>query len=80
MKSEYHWNVEVRRADDDVDSSLPVWTADQGGCEGMQILTDENTSSDCPEGVPIEDALEQISLYQHADRRLPRDSCFQEDQ
>jgi Fe-S-cluster containining protein len=76
IESEYHWNTEVRRVDDDLSSSLSPWTAEDGGCEGMKILDKENTSS-TSEGVPIDQALEQLSLYQRTDRRLPRDRDFE---
>jgi Fe-S-cluster containining protein len=71
LESEYHWNTEVRRMDDDVSSSLPAWTEEDGGCEGMKILDEENAFSDS-EGVPLDKALDQLSLYQRTDRRLPR--------
>jgi Fe-S-cluster containining protein len=72
LENEYNWNAEVRRTDDDLSSSLPPWTADGGGCEGMNILSPETTSSST-EGVPIAQALEQVALYDRDDRRLPRD-------
>jgi Fe-S-cluster containining protein len=71
LKNEYNWNDEVRRTDDDFSSSLPPWTADGGGCEGMNILSPETTSS-TTEGVPLAQALEQVALYDQDDRRLPR--------
>jgi Fe-S-cluster containining protein len=72
LESEFNWNNEVRRTDDDLSSSLPPWTAEDGGCEGMKILSPETTSS-TTEGVPIAQALEQVALYDRDDRRLPRD-------
>jgi Fe-S-cluster containining protein len=77
IESEYHWNTEVRRADDDLSSSLPAWSAEDGGCEGMKILDEENTSSNTEDGVAMEEALEQLSLYQRTDRRLPREGDFE---
>lgn len=65
------WNAEVRHQDEDSTSNLSIWTSEEGGCEGMEILTDENTSSNS-DGVELYDALKQLSLYELADRRLPR--------
>jgi uncharacterized protein len=73
LESENHWNDEVRRRESDTHSKLPPWTAVDGGCEGMDLLTHENTCHKDRTGVPIDEALEQLSLYQLADRRLPRD-------
>ena len=59
---------------------LPTWTPDGGGCEGMRILHDIDVDNDVDveaaadesEGVPVTRALQQLSLYKRADRRLPR--------
>ena len=72
LENEYNWNDEARRTDDDLSSSLPPWTAEGGGCEGMGILSPKTTSS-TTEGVPIAQALKQVTLYDKDDRRLPRD-------
>uniref|UniRef100_A0A7S1FR63 Zinc/iron-chelating domain-containing protein n=1 Tax=Corethron hystrix TaxID=216773 RepID=A0A7S1FR63_9STRA len=80
MESKMRWNEEVRRRDEDSDyndsepsssHSLPYWSPSGGGCEGMQVLDKENMSSRSI-GVPLDQAMEQLSLYQRADRRLPR--------
>jgi Fe-S-cluster containining protein len=71
MTSEYRWNNEARRADDDVDSSLAPWTAEGGGCEGLKTLDYDGSRPD-EVGVPIEEAMEQLILYERNDRRLPR--------
>jgi len=76
MESEYHWNSEVRRTDDDLLSSLPEWTAEIGGCEGMKLL-DEQSTSETESGIPLNQALEELSLYQRSDRRLPRGVDFE---
>eukprot|EP00536_Pseudo-nitzschia_multiseries_P007499 jgi/Psemu1/18089/gm1.18089_g len=84
LESERHWNDEVRRVggergdDRNDDDDLPAWTPDGGGCEGMARIGDasssssSNSSSGESPGVPVTEALEQLSLYQRADRRLPR--------
>jgi Fe-S-cluster containining protein len=61
---------------------LPAWTPDGGGCEGMKKLhaidikvdndVDVEATADESEGVPVNRALQQLSLYKRADRRLPR--------
>ena len=71
MATEYHWNREARRTDDDDSSSLPPWTAEGGGCEGVKTLDDDEAESDSF-GVPIENAMQQLMLYERNDRRLPR--------
>lgn len=77
MESEKHWNSEVRRHDDDLSSSLPTWTPDEGGCEGMKILNEQNSLPNAENAVSLNVALEQLSLYQRTDRRLPRDRDFE---
>lgn len=76
LESEQKWNDEVRRKDADTASPLPVWTAKGGGCEGMQLLNSDDDDTDKTEmdGVPIDDALRQLSLYQRSDRRMPRNN------
>ncbi len=79
LESEQKWNEEVRAKesedddddDDDVDyqQDLPAWTPDGGGCEGMKLLKSSESNG---EGVPVDEALQQLSLYKRADRRLPR--------
>jgi hypothetical protein len=82
LESEQNWNAEVRRQDGvDANNSernypnLPAWTPGGGGCEGMKILEGINNVEDTAaksEGVPVDTALQQLSLYKRADRRLPR--------
>ena len=80
LESEQNWNDEVRRKDnvdgeDEVhNADLPAWTPEGGGCEGMKILNGMETEADGDDaaGVPVDTALEQLSLYKRADRRLPR--------
>jgi len=80
LESEQNWNDEVRRKDSvDADNErtrpdLPVWTPDGGGCEGMKILdgVDVDATTAESEGVPMVRAVQQLSLYKRADRRLPR--------
>ena len=71
LASEGHWNDEARRKDADTTSSLPSWTPKKGGCEGMQLLDAENVKEG--NGVAIDDAIHQLSLYERSDRRMPRD-------
>jgi Fe-S-cluster containining protein len=78
MESEYNWNIEARRADDDMSSALPTWTAEEGGCEGMKILGEENTSSGS-NGVSINIALEQLTLFEQADRLAPEEVKYEYD-
>ena len=80
LESEHNWNDEVRRKDnEDADeasashNNLPTWTPEGGGCEGMKILDDVDTKMEESEGVPVDRALQQLSLYKRADRRLPRE-------
>lgn len=80
MESEYNWNIEARRADDDASSYLPAWTADEGGCEGMDVISDENTAAGSDAGgAAISDALEQLTLYEQADRRTPQGMDYEYD-
>lgn len=78
LESEQNWNDEVRRKDsvdgedEPHNADLPAWTPEGGGCEGMKILNDLETEGDDSAGVPVDTALEQLSLYKRADRRLPR--------
>lgn len=84
LESEQKWNEEVRRkdsVDDEIDvnmnkqQNLPEWTPDGGGCEGMKLLDKSETElSNGAEskGVSVDEALQQLSLYKRADRRLPR--------
>jgi len=75
MRSSDDWNAEVRQgggAEKEV-ADLPVWTPEEGGCEGMKILSKDNTSTGAA-GIPLDDALKQLPLYEIADRRLPRDA------
>jgi Fe-S-cluster containining protein len=71
MSSEFHWNNEARRKDDDVDSRLAPWTPEGGGCEGMKTLDDEGSGDDAV-GFHVEEAMEQLIFYERNDRRLPR--------
>ena len=73
LESEGTWNDEVRRPDGAGPGGAgdpPHWTPDDGGCEGMQPIG--GSSGSRSQGVPVDEALEQLSLYQRADRRLPR--------
>ncbi|KAL3911316.1 MAG: hypothetical protein SGARI_001703 [Bacillariaceae sp.] len=70
LQSEGHWNDEVRCKDTDSMSTLPAWTSKGGGCEGMQLVNDDNVNAE--DGISIDDALHQLSLYKRTDRRLPR--------
>lgn len=80
LESEQNWNDEVRRKDisdsdnEDNHSDLSVWTPDGGGCEGMKIVDgiEVETAATESEGIPVDRALEQLSLYERTDRRLPR--------
>lgn len=80
LESEQNWNDEVRRKDnvdagtERIHANLPVWTPDGGGCEGMKMLDgiDVEAAAAESEGVPVDKALQQLSLYKRADRRLPR--------
>lgn len=56
------WNDECRRPDHDNNSTLPMWTATQGGCEGMQPLNTVNSST-----VPMSQVYRH--LYKHEQQR-----------
>ena len=85
MKAPDAWNDECRRADDDVSSNLPTWSAERGGCEGMRLLMTSSTSTndddddavslaaadDSDDGVPLRDACQQLMEYSLTDRRFP---------
>jgi len=73
LDTEYHWNNEVRRTDDDESSPMPPWTAETGGCEGMKPLDGPLVEGS---GVPVHDALQQLSMYQLSERRMPRNGNF----
>eukprot|EP00532_Pseudo-nitzschia_australis_P014902 CAMPEP_0168284456 /NCGR_PEP_ID=MMETSP0141_2-20121125/23514_1 /TAXON_ID=44445 /ORGANISM="Pseudo-nitzschia australis, Strain 10249 10 AB" /LENGTH=302 /DNA_ID=CAMNT_0008228457 /DNA_START=148 /DNA_END=1053 /DNA_ORIENTATION=+ len=86
LESKQNWNDEVRRVGVDVDvdmhgadsnepnnpQDLPSWTPEEGGCEGMKTIGDPTHNESESEGVPTKEALEQLSMYKRADRRLPR--------
>ena len=79
LESEKNWNDEVRRkhsveADKEGNhSNLPVWTPDNGGCEGMRIVETDDDEFIVTEsnGVAVDKALQQLSLYKRAERRTP---------
>jgi Fe-S-cluster containining protein len=78
LENEFNWNDEVRRLDDDLTSpTLRQWTPDDGGCEGMKLLDEENTSS-AADGVPVAYALEQAALYEQSDQRLSQQGVIAE--
>lgn len=87
LESREAWNKEVCRADDDNDkesskSHLPLWTANGGGCEGMQLVLDDEDDDDGNDnddddldmsvGVPKEQVYEQAYWSEYDERRFPR--------
>jgi Fe-S-cluster containining protein len=73
LASQESWNDEVRLLDTETgasDQSIPYWTPELGGCEGMQRLqpTDISLSS----GVPMQEVELQLQDYEFHDRRFPR--------
>ncbi|CAB9497792.1 Pfam:UPF0153 [Seminavis robusta] len=88
LASQQAWNDEVRRPDDDNDDNhddnhqkIPLWTKEQGGCEGMKlVVTDDDDDDDKLDdaddqssvSVPREQVYEQAFWYEHDDRRFPR--------
>lgn len=87
LASKANWNDEVRRhGDDDKNeaSNLPPWTPEGGGCEGMKVMIDNHdhdiaiTSAAAAEeeetvdGIPTEEAMKQLILYERNHRRVPR--------
>jgi Fe-S-cluster containining protein len=83
MKSRSTWNDEVRIPDNQEKSwTIPYWTADKGGCEGMQWISSSSNDNDDPNGgdssddqkagVPVEEAHRQLLEYLRAETRFPR--------
>eukprot|EP00535_Pseudo-nitzschia_heimii_P000876 CAMPEP_0197186610 /NCGR_PEP_ID=MMETSP1423-20130617/14260_1 /TAXON_ID=476441 /ORGANISM="Pseudo-nitzschia heimii, Strain UNC1101" /LENGTH=260 /DNA_ID=CAMNT_0042637975 /DNA_START=107 /DNA_END=885 /DNA_ORIENTATION=+ len=80
LESEKNWNAEVRRKhsvdsdEDGIHSNIPVWTPDNGGCEGMKPVEsiDAKFIVNESEGVAVDSALQQLSLYEFGERRTPR--------
>jgi uncharacterized protein len=72
LASKAAWNAEVRRADDEEDSDLPVWSSEDGGCEGMLLVRDDDDDEPDENGVPIPRVYEQAYFYEHDERRFPR--------
>jgi len=68
LQSPDSWNAECRSKDDESNSPLPKWTAETGGCEGMERVDSH------VEGVPIEDACQQLYQYIQDERRFPKGS------
>jgi uncharacterized protein len=81
MQTPNDWNKECRRTDDDEESSLPSWTIESGGCEGMRPIREETVtagSSDVydQENVTVEEACRQLNAYIVAERRFPRGTAL----
>ena len=80
------WNEECRRPDDSsARDNLPLWTAEDGGCEGMkQVVMDDQTgrvgyqddgqTGDDEEAVSVREACRQLFEYSAAERRFPKDA------
>lgn len=66
--SERAWNSECRRADDETNSTLPPWTPEEGGCEGMRPISEGSDS-----GVPLKEACRQLMDFGLYNRRFPHD-------
>ena len=67
LASPQAWNDECRRPVHDNNSSLPMWTASRGGCEGMQPLNSTSNSST----VSVSQVYRQLYEHEKAQRRFP---------
>ena len=81
MASPSAWNEECRRMDDDTTSDLPPWTPEGGGCEGMRLIADDESSmtsntddarTEEQDNVSAQDACRQLNSYVTLERRFPR--------
>lgn len=73
MKSAQSWDNECRRSDDDPTSPLPPWTRQEGGCEGMQTLSQANDIDDNDDhAVTVREAYRQLYAYIVSDKRFPK--------
>jgi uncharacterized protein len=71
MASVDAWNLECRSRDDDVTSSLPKWSAMDGGCEGMSRL-DNSQTVDESQGTCIDEAYRKLYEYTTDERWFPK--------
>ena len=62
------WNDEVVEEGGD-----RLWSYETGGCEGMQRVIEDKESESTIEGVSIEEATEQLEMYNRYKKRFPRD-------
>jgi len=72
MRSAAAWNGEVRRKaddDDEVEDTHPIWTAEEGGCEGMGRIGRESESEETT--VPVKEAYRKLYSYVTESRRFP---------
>ena len=82
LQSVESWNDECRRKDgndEDETNPLPPWTPEDGGCEGMQLVTLDNNKNEknvnvaiYNETVPFREAYRQLFQYVTSDRRFPK--------
>lgn len=73
MQSRESWNDEVRKADGDTHDSIPYWTSEGGGCEGMQWISNNgDNDDDTPRKLvsPYE-AYAQLMEYKRAAKSFP---------
>ena len=74
LASRAAWNNEVRRADHDDDRrDLPLWTLENGGCEGLRVVNDDEEDDDEISGVPREQVYEEAYWYESVARCTLRD-------
>ena len=70
MQSIQSWDEECRRKDEDIESPLPPWSRQSGGCEGMEII--EESLGHEEDAVPLREAYRQLYQYIISERRFPK--------
>ena len=74
MESKHTWNAQVRvtnKKHDDNTEEGPIWTKEQGGCEGMTRIP-STTATITNMGVDPKTALQRLQQYERDERRFPR--------
>lgn len=62
------WDGECRRQDNDTETTLPTWTPNAGGCEGMKPIN--STEAKSTEGFPMNKVYEQLYLFEKHEFQL----------
>ena len=68
LKSPEAWAAECRRADGDIESTLPPWSSSESGCEGMKPVDDP--AAKFMNRVPLKNVLEHLFEFELHERDL----------